>query len=65
MKDLHVGREAERETDRVACDLALAAGKRLEVVVDLDQDQGLNLADSAARLPDRVRGVERHAPAGE
>jgi len=44
---------------------ALAAAHRLEGAVDLDQHHRLDLADSAARFPDRVGGVERHAPVGQ
>ena len=65
VEQLHVGREAEGEADRVARDLALTAGDRIEVAVDLDQDHRLDLADPAARLADRVSGVERHAATGE
>ena len=34
VEQLHVGREAEGEADRVARDLALTAGDRIEVAVD-------------------------------
>ena len=65
MEQLHVGSETESEADRVAGDLALAARDGLEALVDLNEDHGVDLADSAARLSDRVSDVERHASAGK
>src|SRR5262249_33727146 len=52
---------AEREADRVAFDLALAAWDGRELAVDADERHRLDLADTPARLAQRVIGENRHA----